>query len=115
MRLVNEEEKAQNETDSLKPISKLSKMFILRHQNIFLEGIDKHMLTVRDVTMMYQLEEALSLNKYLDMLTATISHEILTPLNCIITFSNALRRKTNEEEILQLAKKIHGSSTLCRF
>ena len=48
------------------------------------------MLTLRDVSKVYELEQSLKTNRYLDMLTATVSHEIVTPLNCIITFVSAL-------------------------
>lgn len=48
------------------------------------------MLTLRDVSKVFELDQSLQTNRYLDMLTATVSHEFVTPLNCIITFVIAL-------------------------
>ncbi len=48
------------------------------------------MLTFRDVTKLLKSEQLEKENIFYNRLTATVSHEMMTPLNCIITFARSL-------------------------
>jgi len=48
------------------------------------------MLTIRDVDKLLNVKKIESENKFFNTLTSTVSHEMMTPLNCIITFSRSL-------------------------
>ena len=48
------------------------------------------MLTIRDVDKLLSVEKIESENKFFNTLTSTVSHEMMTPLNCIITFGRSL-------------------------
>ena len=45
------------------------------------------MLMVRDVSSLYDLREMKKKNDMLEMLTSTVSHEVLQPLNSVIGIS----------------------------
>ena len=47
------------------------------------------MLTIRDQTDFLKLENSENQNKMLSVLNATVSHEMMTPLRCIISFGEA--------------------------
>jgi signal transduction histidine kinase len=48
------------------------------------------MLTIRDVSKLLNVEKIQNENKFFNKLTATVTHEMMTPLNCIITYSRTL-------------------------
>lgn len=50
------------------------------------------MLTVRDVTQIHELQQMTTHNQHLSLLFASVTHEVMTPLNCISTFSDHLVR-----------------------
>lgn len=48
------------------------------------------MLTIRDVSKLLAIEKIKEENNFFNKLTSTVSHEIMTPLNCIITYARTL-------------------------
>jgi fido (protein-threonine AMPylation protein) len=58
-----------------------------RHQRLFFNGRECHMMNIRDLTEQQKLEQAQNQNTYLNALTANVSHEMMVPLNCIILFA----------------------------
>ena len=54
------------------------------------KGKQCQMLTIRDVSKLLSVEKIESENKFFNTLTSTVSHEMMTPLNCIITFGRSL-------------------------
>jgi len=51
------------------------------------------MLVIRDISMIIEFEKEKNENKYQELLTATMSHEMLTPLNSIINLSVYIEQK----------------------
>ncbi len=47
------------------------------------------MITIRDQTDFLKLKESENQNNMLSLLHASVSHEMITPLRCIISFSMA--------------------------
>lgn len=45
------------------------------------------MLVIRNITFIIEYEKVKNENRYQELLTATMSHEMLTPLNSIINLS----------------------------
>ena len=72
------------------------------------------MLTTLDLTQSLQLQNARQNVRYLDLLTSTVSHEMLTPLNCAVTFSNMLVN-SKDKFTSELAIRISNSVTICKF
>jgi signal transduction histidine kinase len=66
-------------------------MFLwLRVQKLMFKGKECQMLTIRDLTKLLSVEKIESENRFFNTLTATVTHEMMTPLNCIITFGRSL-------------------------
>ena len=53
------------------------------------KGKECLMLTIRDVDKLISVEKIENENKFFNTLTSTVSHEMMTPLNCIITFGRS--------------------------
>jgi signal transduction histidine kinase len=71
------------------------------------------MINVRDMTEHQKLEQAQNQNEMLNALTANVSHEMMTPLNCIILFAVHILVAcegnldiTNKAEIIEKSAKI---------
>lgn len=45
-------------------------------------------ITFRDVTQVKKLAKIETANKFLNMMTSSVTHEMITPLKCIISFSD---------------------------
>jgi signal transduction histidine kinase len=48
------------------------------------------MLTIRDVSKLLNVEKIEQENKFFNKLTSTVTHEMMTPLNCIMTYARSL-------------------------
>ncbi len=48
------------------------------------------MLTIRDLTAQLKLEQAEQKSSLLSLLTSSVSHELITPIRCMVTFGNEL-------------------------
>ena len=48
------------------------------------------MLTIRDLTAQLKLEQAVQKSSLLSLLTSSVSHELITPIRCMVTFGNEL-------------------------
>ncbi len=51
------------------------------------------MIVIRDISLIIEFEKEKNENKYQELLTATMSHEMLTPLNSIINLSMYLEQR----------------------
>ena len=51
------------------------------------------MIVIRNINVIIEFEKAKNENKYHELLTATMSHEMLTPLNAITNLSMILEMK----------------------
>ena len=48
------------------------------------------MLTIRDVSKILKADKMEQENEFYQTLTATVTHEMMTPINCIITFARGI-------------------------
>ena len=55
----------------------------MTHQNIIYDEIECQILCLRDVSALKNLTKAEEDKKMTSLLTASVSHELLTPLKCI--------------------------------
>jgi signal transduction histidine kinase len=51
------------------------------------------MILIRNISHVINYEKAKTRNYYQEMLTATVSHEMMTPLNAIINMTTILENK----------------------
>jgi signal transduction histidine kinase len=73
------------------------------------------MVSIRDISKLRSLELAEIKNGYLNMLTSTITHELMTPLNCILTFANTIIKRVTDGVVLGHTKMIRHSTMLMRL
>jgi hypothetical protein len=62
----------------------------ITHQNIFYNNKECKILNIRDVTSLKKLVKSEKNNKTMQLLTASVSHELITPLKCIGSFAKEL-------------------------
>jgi K+-sensing histidine kinase KdpD len=55
------------------------------------------MITIRDVTKLLQVKNIENENKFFNQLTATVTHEMMIPLNCIITFARSIAKQNSDQ------------------
>ena len=51
----------------------------------------------------------------LNLLTANVTHEMTTPLNCIISFSETMGNLSDQEEVCKIAVLINNTATMMKF
>lgn len=70
------------------------------------------MLEIRDVTAFRKLIKVENENRITSLLTASVSHELLTPLKCICSFGNQLITLITNSKIRYKAELIVSTSNL---
>ena len=64
-----------------------TRFLLARRQKMTIQGEDCDMLSFSDFTKYKQFDEMKLENEVLNMLTATVTHELKTPLNCVVSFA----------------------------
>lgn len=54
------------------------------------------MIVIRNISVIIEIEKVKNENKYQELLTATMSHEMLTPLNSIINLAIYIEQKLSQ-------------------
>jgi signal transduction histidine kinase len=95
--------------------NEIQKYLIIRYQNLTYDNKDRHMLTIRDISKLRDLEKAESKNAYMNALNATVTHELITPLICILTFANGILKAVSDPFVQSQTKMILSSAKLMRL
>ena len=69
-------------------------------------------LTIRDISAQENLELAEEKNTLLNLMTSSISHELMTPIRCIITFAEELLKKLRKGNSHHNASMIRNTGKL---
>ena len=75
---------------NLKGQQKQRKVINIQCQKIYFENRLCHFFTIRDLTKSYQYKDIKERNRNLKMYSASVSHEMLNPIKCIINFSKQM-------------------------
>ena len=73
------------------------------------------MIMIRNVSPIVRCEKLKLENHFYEMLTATVSHDMRTPLNAIIGLLNTLKAFISDENGLKFLKIIEYSSRILLF
>ena len=73
------------------------------------------MLVLQDITLFSELEQVKNNNKALNMLSSTISHEMLMPLSCIIAFAEECLEASQDEQVNSKVASISSTAKLLRY
>ncbi len=91
------------------------KFLLVRHQPIVFEGQQCQMITVRDLTQYYVCKFANDQIGYLSTLNATVSHEMMTPLNCVVAFAEKIYADSKDSGVKGKASVISKTSKLLKM
>ncbi len=69
-------------------------------------------MTVRDITQIDKLAKLSADNKMLTLLTSSVTHEMITPLKCIIEFALSILKNTKDPTLVKEARLILSTSKL---
>jgi len=69
-------------------------------------------LTIRDLTAQLKLEQAEQKSSLLSLLTSSVSHELITPIRCMVTFGNELVNSKLKDKIKRKASLIVNTGKL---
>jgi len=69
-------------------------------------------IKIRDITDLKRLSESENQNRVTSLLTASVSHELLTPLKCITSFGQELARLVTHSKLKYKAELIVSTSNL---
>jgi signal transduction histidine kinase len=74
-----------------------------------------HFLVIRNITSIVSSERTKNRKRYLELLTSTVSHEMMTPLNSIMNLSRSLKGqfKKAKSKLAMIAKTIDFSFDDC--
>jgi len=73
------------------------------------------MVTIRDMTSLIKLEKVQQQHAILKLVNTTVSHEMLTPLNCIMTFATSIAEQATSRDMMDKANKIFSTATLLKL
>lgn len=73
------------------------------------------MIIAKSITHFVKYEQLKLQNHFLEMLTATISHDMRTPLNAILGMSKNLKKYLTEENPKKFHRIIMNSASLMQF
>jgi light-regulated signal transduction histidine kinase (bacteriophytochrome) len=80
--------------------------------NLIFKNEECKVATFRDVTELKKLAKIEADNKLLQLLTSSVTHEMVTPLKCIVNFSESLVKelrnspKKHEAELIMTTSKL---------
>ena len=73
------------------------------------------MIVIKDLTELIQYQETESTHNFFELMTATVSHEMLTPLNSVLALLSSLIRSVTEPKLLMTLRIINSSSCMLRY
>lgn len=64
----------------------------MHKQTMIFDSKECWILTVRDISKIKQIAKLSAENDTLSLLTSSVSHELITPIKCIINFAEEAKR-----------------------
>jgi len=74
------------------------KILLLTKNKFIYKNKDSFILNITDLTNLKRVNQLQNQNDLLNLMTANVSHEIDTPLNCIICLAEKIIKKSKSEE-----------------
>lgn len=66
------------------------RIVLVSKQEFCYDNRECYMMNLRDLTQHYKLQRVMQEKKNISLLNSTVTHEMMTPLNCVTTFSERL-------------------------
>ena len=77
-------------TSNKKGEQKTRKVINIQCQKMYFKNRLCHFFTIRDITKHFQYKNVKESNRNIKMYSASVSHEMLNPIKCIINFSKQM-------------------------
>ena len=90
-------------------------MLLLTKNKFIYKNKDSFILNITDLTHLKRVDQLKNQNDLLNLMTANASHEMDTPLKCIICLADKIIDQTKSEEKKQMAIMIKNSGSLIHF
>ena len=74
------------------------KVLLLTKNKFMYKNKDSFILNITDLTSLKRVDQLQSQNDLLNLMAASVSHEMDTPLNCIIILADKIIKQTKREE-----------------
>jgi signal transduction histidine kinase len=100
---------------TLKPIDDQTNRILLITRKVFIfNNKECFILSLNDIKSLKQVSALKTENNLLNLFTANVSHEMMTPLNCVIYFSDILIEffKTDKVHRQQVKMIKHGANMI---
>ena len=81
-------------------------------QDLFFNNQVCKLLQFRDISDISNLARVSAENKMLSLLTSSVTHEMLTPLKCIIEFAHMLIKELQNSPLRRIAELVLSTSKL---
>jgi len=91
------------------------KIYKIEHMEVIYDMEPNRMIILRDITDLVQKEYNRSISKLSEIMVASTSHDMRTPLNTIINMHNIIEKKIKDPSILLLLKAARCSSNLLLY
>ncbi|CDW74528.1 multi-sensor hybrid histidine kinase [Stylonychia lemnae] len=96
-------------------IENQKEMITIRENKIFYQDKMLRMIMIKCLTPLMKYEKLKLENHFYEMLTATVSHDMRTPLNSILNLVGNIRTQVQDERGLKLLQIVENSSQMLLF
>ena len=96
-------------------IDNSAKIFEFKQKEVMFDMQPNRMVIIRDISELIQKEYARSIAKLTEIMVASTSHDMRTPLNTIINMHNMIELKVDDPVVLSWLKIARSSSNLLLF
>ncbi len=87
----------------------------IRQEDINFRGEPKKIILISDVTEVVNFRETESVHTFFELLTATVSHEMLTPLNSVLSLLALLLDKVKDQNVNWMLRIVNSSAYQLRY
>jgi len=84
----------------------------MKHKEVYLDQRKCSLIIIRDIVELSRLEYARSLEKMIEIMIASTSHDMRTPLNTIINMNKLVVTKVTDPQIRKWLKTAQTSTNL---
>ena len=67
-----------------------------------------HFFTIRDITKHFQYKNVKESNRNIKMYSASVSHEMLNPIKCILEFTSQIKTKLDDRQFIRQNIEVLG-------
>ena len=107
--------RAYEDNDTEPDTTNGDKNYELKQKSVIFDSKKCKMIIIRDVSELAKLEYARSIEKISDIMIASTSHDMRTPLNTVINMHGLIKNTTQDKNIHKWLKVASNSTNLLLF